>query len=531
MGEHGRLRACVEDAIPLPRPTPHWKKSVQQSLRKWQLPLSPSITPIAFHICTFFLPVPQIMLVTSAGAMGVSIVAEPGRASPLQAPSKVLAARLGVCCSPSPQLVGLPPYVCPSYDFPATGASYCDLLDVCSLRWKPEKDERYLWQTALLVGAVLSYIIQFSTLSDTLGVTAFTITPRGSIWESHRMDADDPHSQRKSPLSDTLATLLMNDARLWLSRDRVIFESEDSELGSGSTVASAFTGEAAVNRAQRHPCDFINERLLALTKVKAAVSHERDWCTTLEQPKRVETATAADLLKDINGLRDKRGEIGDSDLVKRAETRHSIMTNILTYLELCKNRDPRDFKFLLPIAANNVVDEFKIMTSLKKDRAPSLHLYASTVGALSGVRQAQVLGIVNPVPRSRIEASYRRVHGPTTNTFNRQRIPRRKYNVKGYNSLIHHDGQHGMIRYKIVVHGFIDGFSRFILGIKASNNNRAQTVYDLFLDFIRIMLVTSAGAMGVSIVASAVLINQDQDMEQSKVNQGVPRLSKHRRRS
>lgn len=42
----------------------------------------------------------------------------------------------------------------------------------------------------------------------------------------------------------------------------------------------------------------------------------------------------------------------------------------------------------------------------------------------------------------------------------------------------------GLIRWKIVTHGFIDGFSRFILAIKASNNNRAQTVYDLFLEFI-----------------------------------------------
>jgi hypothetical protein len=39
----------------------------------------------------------------------------------------------------------------------------------------------------------------------------------------------------------------------------------------------------------------------------------------------------------------------------------------------------------------------------------------------------------------------------------------------------------GLIRFKIVIHCFIDGFSRFVLGIRANNNNRASTVLDLFL--------------------------------------------------
>lgn len=44
----------------------------------------------------------------------------------------------------------------------------------------------------------------------------------------------------------------------------------------------------------------------------------------------------------------------------------------------------------------------------------------------------------------------------------------------------------GLIRWKIVVHGFIDGKSRFITGIRAHNNNRAQTVLDLFQEAVRI---------------------------------------------
>ncbi|KAJ3878413.1 hypothetical protein F5051DRAFT_306310, partial [Lentinula edodes] len=39
----------------------------------------------------------------------------------------------------------------------------------------------------------------------------------------------------------------------------------------------------------------------------------------------------------------------------------------------------------------------------------------------------------------------------------------------------------GLIRWGIVIHGFIDGYSRLITGLRASNNNRGQTVLSLFL--------------------------------------------------
>lgn len=39
----------------------------------------------------------------------------------------------------------------------------------------------------------------------------------------------------------------------------------------------------------------------------------------------------------------------------------------------------------------------------------------------------------------------------------------------------------GLIRFKIVIHAFVDGKSRYVVGIQANNNNRAQTVLDLFL--------------------------------------------------
>ncbi|PPQ78797.1 hypothetical protein CVT24_002373 [Panaeolus cyanescens] len=89
------------------------------------------------------------------------------------------------------------------------------------------------------------------------------------------------------------------------------------------------------------------------------------------------------------------------------------------------------------------------------------------------------------VSRQRVEASRARVKGPPERSFGSRRIQRRVYNVRGYNSLCHHDGQHGLIRWKIVIHGFIDGYSRFVTGIRAHGNNRAETVLQLFEELVK----------------------------------------------
>ncbi|KAG8916566.1 hypothetical protein FRC02_003747 [Tulasnella sp. 418] len=88
------------------------------------------------------------------------------------------------------------------------------------------------------------------------------------------------------------------------------------------------------------------------------------------------------------------------------------------------------------------------------------------------------------VPRERLRQSLLRID-PVERVFGRLKIKRRTYSVPGPNSLWHHDGQHGLIRWGIVIHGFIDGYSRLITGLRASNNNRADTVLDLFLQATR----------------------------------------------
>ena len=64
-------------------------------------------------------------------------------------------------------------------------------------------------------------------------------------------------------------------------------------------------------------------------------------------------------------------------------------------------------------------------------------------------------------------------------------VSRRVYQVPRPNSLWHLDGHHSLIRWKLVIHGCIDGFSRRIMYLKCCSNNLAETVLDLFLDAIR----------------------------------------------
>lgn len=64
-------------------------------------------------------------------------------------------------------------------------------------------------------------------------------------------------------------------------------------------------------------------------------------------------------------------------------------------------------------------------------------------------------------------------------------VSRRVYQVPWPNSLWHLDGHHSLIRWKLVIHGCIDGFSRRIMYLRCHSNNLAETVLDLFLDTVR----------------------------------------------
>ncbi|KAL0067937.1 hypothetical protein AAF712_005106 [Marasmius tenuissimus] len=93
--------------------------------------------------------------------------------------------------------------------------------------------------------------------------------------------------------------------------------------------------------------------------------------------------------------------------------------------------------------------------------------------------QGMLRSVGHIVQHERIRQSLIRID-PVHRVFDRVRIKRRKYKVPGPNFLWHHDGHHALIRWGIVIHGFIDGYTRLITGLQASNSNSSSTVLLLF---------------------------------------------------
>ena len=88
------------------------------------------------------------------------------------------------------------------------------------------------------------------------------------------------------------------------------------------------------------------------------------------------------------------------------------------------------------------------------------------------------------VSRQRIRNAVR-AFSPQAVQFRRQRRrPRIQYNVVGYNYLWHNDGWHKLITWGIVVHGCVDGATRLCTYLGARNNNRQETVFELFEEAI-----------------------------------------------
>jgi hypothetical protein len=62
-----------------------------------------------------------------------------------------------------------------------------------------------------------------------------------------------------------------------------------------------------------------------------------------------------------------------------------------------------------------------------------------------------------------------------------------------------------------VIHGFIDGYSRLITGLRASDNNMGTTVLDLFLSAVRVYGVPSClrGDHGVENILTAAWMEEN----------------------
>ena len=90
------------------------------------------------------------------------------------------------------------------------------------------------------------------------------------------------------------------------------------------------------------------------------------------------------------------------------------------------------------------------------------------------------------VPRERLRAAIH--HVDHTNTVARRSsvIRRRIYTTPHPNFVWHLDGNHKMIRWRLVIHAGVDGFSRLITYIKCANNNSADTVLQEFKNGVAI---------------------------------------------
>ena len=94
----------------------------------------------------------------------------------------------------------------------------------------------------------------------------------------------------------------------------------------------------------------------------------------------------------------------------------------------------------------------------------------------------QSQGIV--VQRKRLRETLKEVDPVGTQERKRLKIKRRVYSVPCPNYIWHIDGNHKLIRWKIVLHHGIDGYSRLVVFGRFNDNNYASTVHQLFSDAV-----------------------------------------------
>ncbi|XP_047192933.1 uncharacterized protein LOC124850944 [Scophthalmus maximus] len=85
------------------------------------------------------------------------------------------------------------------------------------------------------------------------------------------------------------------------------------------------------------------------------------------------------------------------------------------------------------------------------------------------------------IQRWRIRQSLHEVDPVGRSIRRRHAIRRRIYDVQTSNELWHFDSNHKLVRWRIVFHGCVDGFSRSIIYLTCLDNNRASSVLSLFV--------------------------------------------------
>ena len=101
-----------------------------------------------------------------------------------------------------------------------------------------------------------------------------------------------------------------------------------------------------------------------------------------------------------------------------------------------------------------------------------------------GIRSMQSMLRANgfTLQRERVRDSLHRVDPVGMLDRLQSRLHRRQYSVPHPNSLWHIDGYMKLIRWRMAIHGGIDGYSRVPVYLKISSNNKADTVLHAFLE-------------------------------------------------
>ena len=89
------------------------------------------------------------------------------------------------------------------------------------------------------------------------------------------------------------------------------------------------------------------------------------------------------------------------------------------------------------------------------------------------------------IQRARLRESIHRVDPINTAIRRSVTIRRRVYHADGPNAVWHIDGHHKLIRWGFVTHAGIDGYSRTIVYLRCSDNNRAETVMTAFEEAVQ----------------------------------------------
>ena len=85
------------------------------------------------------------------------------------------------------------------------------------------------------------------------------------------------------------------------------------------------------------------------------------------------------------------------------------------------------------------------------------------------------------IQRAKVRETLREVDPEGVEARRQRALRRREYSVPCPLYLWHVDGNHKLIRYRIVIHVGIDGYSRTVVFIDANDNNRSTTEERLFL--------------------------------------------------